>query len=116
MPSQCRRRYQSHTLFLHYARGIALGVGGQQEAAEAEQVSFRALLAKVTPTDRLHHNANLLQATSRPMLRCDTARRVQRLLPGLQMGEVAADVLAGELLYRKGEFDGAFAALEGAVA
>ena len=83
---------KAHTLFLRYARGIALGVLQRVAEAEEEQRAFLQLLAAVKPEDRLHHNVNLLQ-----------------------MGEIAAAVLSGELLYRKGELEPAFAALQQSV-
>lgn len=81
--------YVSHTLFLRYARGIALGVLERLEEARAEQQAFAALLEKIQPEDRRKHNVNLQQ-----------------------MGQIAEVILAGELLYRAGNYDAAFIELE----
>lgn len=85
--------YVSHTLLLHYARGIALGVLDHVEEARAEQQALAALMQKLQPGDRIKHNVNLRQ-----------------------MGEIAEKILAGEILYRAGDYEAAFVELEKGVA
>jgi len=77
---------------LHYARGIAHAALGQVPRAEAEQVAFRAAAARVPATRLLHNN------------RC------------IDLLAVAEKMLSGEIAYRKGEYDRAFADLREAVA
>lgn len=84
-----RETYITHTAFLHYARGIAYGARSDLEAARREQVAF---LAMPKPSDRRKHNVSVEQ-----------------------MAGVAEMVLAGEILYREGEYDEAFDALRQAV-
>lgn len=83
----------SHTIFLHFARGIALGVRSEVAAAKEEQRSFEEMRCKLKPGDRLHHNVNLLQ-----------------------MADIASAVLDGEIKYRESNFDDAFASLKLGVA
>ena len=77
---------------VHYARGVAHAALGEIEEAEAEEKAFLAAKARVPETRLLHNN------------------RVVDLL------EIAAEMLRGEILYRKGDTDGAFAALRRSVA
>ena len=86
--------YVAHTLFLHFARGIALGVKGELSAARAEQASFAARFAELTPETRRKHNVTLAE----------------------HIAPIASDVLEAELLYREGQFNGCFVALDAAVA
>ena len=77
----------------HFARGIAYAALGKVNEARAEQASFRVSLSEPTlATRRVHNNM------------------VTTLL------EIAEEMLEGEVLYRSGEFDAAFAKLEKGVA
>lgn len=75
----------------HYARGIALAALGRQAEAEAEQLAFAAAVAEV-PADWLHGN--------------NPVRTV------LAIGEA---FLAGEIAFRGGDHERAFAELRTAV-
>ena len=86
--------YRTHTLFLHWARGIALGVRRDLTAAREEQAKFKALLSCLAPGDRLKHNTNVAE----------------------HMGPIGDQVLEGELAYREGKYDKCWEALERAVA
>ncbi|MFE7170701.1 tetratricopeptide repeat protein [Streptomyces sp. NPDC057616] len=81
------RLYSTTTAMAHYARGVALAATGRIDEAEAERDLFRAAAARVPETRMLFNNtcADLL--------------------------EIAAAMLEGELEYRKGNHDAAFAAL-----
>ncbi|MEY9490646.1 tetratricopeptide (TPR) repeat protein [Streptomyces calvus] len=79
------------TAMLHYARGVALSATGDTDRAETERDRFRAAVDRVPGTRMLFNN------TCRDVL------------------DIAAAMLDGELAYRKGEYDTAFAALERAV-
>lgn len=79
------------TALLHYARGVALSATGDTRSAEAERESFRRAVNRVPPTRTLFNN------TCHDIL------------------AIASAMLDGELAYRKGEYDTAFAALERAV-
>ena len=85
--------YAAHTLFLHYARGVAFGATADVPSARAEERAFLALLAQTEPGHRRKHNVDIVQ-----------------------MGDVAAEVLAAELLYREGACEQAFGRLEAGVA
>ena len=86
--------YLTHTMFLHFARALALGVQPETlQAARAEQKAFDEMFRALQPGDRMHHNVNLLQ-----------------------MATIAERVLEGELCYRAGEHDDAFDALAEATA
>ncbi|MEV5933472.1 hypothetical protein AB0L56_12165 [Streptomyces sp. NPDC052079] len=76
------------TALLHYARGVALSATGATDAAEAERRSFRAAVDRVPASRMLFNNT------------------CQDILA------IASAMLDGELAYRKGEYDTAFAALE----
>ncbi|WAZ25714.1 hypothetical protein STRCI_007227 [Streptomyces cinnabarinus] len=80
--------YSMTTAMLHYARGVALSATGRVPEAEAEQRLFQEAAARVPETRMLFNNtcADILA--------------------------IAAAMLEGELEYRKGRFDTAFAALE----
>ncbi|WP_051713745.1 tetratricopeptide repeat protein [Streptomyces sp. NRRL WC-3626] len=80
------------TAMLHYARGVALSATGAVDRAEAERDGFRAAVRRVPGTRMLFNNT------------C------------LDILAIASAMLDGELAYRKGEYDTAFAALERAVA
>ncbi|MFD3838500.1 hypothetical protein ACFWWC_19910 [Streptomyces sp. NPDC058642] len=80
--------YSVTTAMLHYARGVALSATGRTTEAEAERVLFHEAVARVPETRMLFNNtcADILA--------------------------IASAMLDGELDYRKGDFDAAFAALE----
>ena len=84
--------YCTCTATLHYARGVAHAALGEVAEAEAEERLFQAARARV-PESRLMHN-----------------NRVVDLLA------VADAMLAGEIAYRRGAHDAAFAELRRAVA
>ncbi|MGW7303767.1 hypothetical protein [Streptomyces sp. NPDC054829] len=80
--------YRMTTAMLHYARGVALSALGRVPEAEAEQRQFQAARARVPESRMLFNNtcADILA--------------------------IADAMLEGELEYRKGNYDAAFAALE----
>jgi len=80
------------TAMLHYARGIAHAVLGDTEAAAAEQALFEKAYDKVPDTRYVFNN------TCRDIL------------------TVAREMLKGELAYRRGDYDEAFAHLRQSVA
>jgi len=84
--------YCTLTAHVHYARGVAHAALGEVEQAEVEERAFLAAKARVPESRYLHNN------------------RVIDLL------EIAAEMLRGEILYRKGDYDAAFAALRRSVA
>ncbi|MEJ0020448.1 MAG: hypothetical protein WDN25_28645 [Acetobacteraceae bacterium] len=84
--------YCNTVAMLHYARGVALAALGDVAAAEAEQALFRAAAARV-PDSRLLHNVTCTALLA-----------------------IADAMLAGEILYRRGAHDAAFAHLRAAVA
>ncbi len=75
----------------HYARAIAYAATGRVDQAEAEQDAFEKTAATVPETSMLFQN------TSRDIL------------------GVARAMMAGEIAYRKGDFESAFAHLREAV-
>jgi tetratricopeptide (TPR) repeat protein len=77
---------------VHYARGVAHAALGDVSAAEREQALFHDAVKRVPETRLLHNN------------------RVIDLLA------IGAEMLNGEILYRKGEHNEAFAALRRSVA
>ncbi|MEU3731372.1 hypothetical protein AB0E81_18390 [Streptomyces sp. NPDC033538] len=85
------RLYCVTTAMLHYARGVALSATGKVTEAEAERALFREAVARVPGTRTLFNNtcADILA--------------------------IASAMLDGELEYRKGDHDAAFAALERSV-
>lgn len=88
-----RKLYCSTTAVLHYARGIAFSALGRIEEAETAQQEFIAA-RELVPKSRL----NSIPAKEYDVL------------------GVAASMLAGELHYRKGNFDVAFSTLREAAA
>ncbi|MEV5427907.1 tetratricopeptide repeat protein [Streptomyces sp. NPDC052701] len=80
------------TAMLHYARGVALAATGRTDRARTEREVFREAVDRVPGTRMLFNN------TCRDVL------------------AVAAALLDGELAYREGDFDTAFAALKRSVA
>lgn len=91
MPAD-RQLYCVTTAMLHYARGVALSATGLISEAEAERELFQRAVADVPETRTLFNNT------------C------------LDILAIAAQMLEGELRYRKGEYDQAFAALERSIA
>ncbi|NLU70481.1 tetratricopeptide repeat protein [Streptomyces sp. HNM0574] len=84
--------YRVTTAMRHYGRGVALAATGRTGEAAAERELFRAAVARVPATRMLFNNtcADILA--------------------------VASAMLDGELAYREGDFDTAFAALERSIA
>ncbi|MGW3986308.1 hypothetical protein [Streptomyces sp. NPDC004830] len=84
--------YAVTTAMRHYARGVALSATGEVDRAEAERELFRAAVGRVPETRMLFNNT------------ChDTLA-------------IASAMLDGELEYRRGDHDSAFAALERSIA
>ncbi|MFE4667086.1 hypothetical protein ACFRI7_22765 [Streptomyces sp. NPDC056716] len=83
--------YSTTTAMLRYGRGVALSATGRVAEAETERERFREAVGRVQETRILFNNtcADILA--------------------------IAAAMLDGELEYRKGDFDAAFAALERSV-
>jgi len=77
---------------MHYAKGTAHAALGHVPAAQAEQALFADAVKRV-PKSRYLHN-----------------------VPCLQLLAVAEEMLAGEIAYRGGENDAAFARLRAAIA
>jgi tetratricopeptide (TPR) repeat protein len=75
------------TAMIHYAKTVALGATGRIEEAEREKDLFEAAVGRVPDTRRLQNNT------------C------------LDILAIAAEMLYGELEYRKGNYDAAFAHL-----
>ncbi|HEU5422679.1 MAG TPA: hypothetical protein VFU72_03990, partial [Nitrolancea sp.] len=80
------------TALSHYARGVALAASGRVAEADAEQARFEAAAARVPESRMLFNN------------RC------------LDILEIARAMLAGELEYRRDNYEEAFAQLRHAVA
>ena len=87
-----RELYCNSTAMIHYAKGVAHAALGEVAAAEAEPVRFREAVKRV-PKSRFLHN-----------------------VPCVQLLEVAEEMLAGEVAYRRGEHDVAFTHLRSAIA
>jgi tetratricopeptide (TPR) repeat protein len=84
--------YCNTTATMHYAKGVAHAAMGNVPAAEAEQALFRAAVQRV-PKSRHMHNVRCLDALA-----------------------VAEEMLEGEIAYRRGAHDAAFAHLRAAIA
>lgn len=84
--------YANLTATLHYAKGVAHAALGEVERAEAEQALFLAARERMPETRRMHN-----------------------VLCHEQLA-VAEAMLEGEIAYRKGNFDRAFARLRDAAA
>src|SRR4029079_5358743 len=86
-----RDLYCSNVAMIHYAKAVAHSALGNVAEAEAEKASFMAAKTRVPDSRRVHNNlvVNLL--------------------------DVAEAMLNGELEYRKGNFDAAFAHLRKSV-
>jgi tetratricopeptide (TPR) repeat protein len=87
-----RDLYCNTVAMMHYAKGVAHAALGEVPAAEAEQALFRAAAQRV-PGSRQIHN-----------VKCE------------QLLAIAEQMLAGEIAYRRGEHDAAFARLRAAIA
>src|SRR6185312_2317025 len=83
--------YCNTAAILHYAKGVAHAALGEVGAAEAEQALFREAAARV-PKSRYIHN-----------VRC------------VKLLAIAEEMLEGEIAYRRGEHDAAFAHLRAAI-
>jgi tetratricopeptide (TPR) repeat protein len=86
-----RRLYCTTTAMLHYAKAVAHAAGGNLAAAEEEARRFEAARAAVPPTRYVFNNT------------C------------LDILAVAAEMMRGEIAYRRGQFDAAFAHLRKSV-
>ncbi|GAA2253833.1 hypothetical protein [Streptomyces indiaensis] len=80
--------YATTVAMRHYARGVALSATGEVDRAETERDLFREAVGRVPETRMLFNN------TCHDIL------------------AIASAMLDGELAYRRGEYDVAFAALE----
>ncbi len=87
-----RELYCNTVAMMHYAKGVAHAALGNVPAAEAEQALFRAA-AKLVPESRYIHNVACVKLLA-----------------------IAEEMLAGEIAYRRGEHDAAFAHLRAAIA
>ncbi len=87
-----RELYCNTVAMMHYAKGVAHAALGDVPAAEAEQALFRAA-AKRVPESRQIHNVKCVQLLA-----------------------IAEEMLEGEIAYRRGEHDAAFARLRAAIA
>jgi hypothetical protein len=87
-----RDLYCTTTALIHYARGVALAATGRLDEAVAEREHFRGAVARVPETRMLFNNtcADILA--------------------------IASLMLDGELAYRQGEHEAAFASLRAAIA
>jgi tetratricopeptide (TPR) repeat protein len=83
--------YCSTTAMTLYAKGVAHSVLGEIEQAERARAAFRAAKARVPESRRLHNNTMV------------------------DLLAIAEEMLTGELEYRRGNFDLAFAHLRRAV-
>ena len=87
-----RELYCNTVAMMHYAKGVAHAALGDVPAAEAEQALFREA-AKRVPKSRYIHNVSCVQLLA-----------------------IAEEMLEGEIAYRRGEHDAAFAHLRAAIA
>jgi tetratricopeptide (TPR) repeat protein len=83
--------YCSTAATIHYGRGIAHAANGQLPQAHAEREAFREIYGRIPDTRYLFNNT------------------VQDILA------IAAEMLDGEIAYREGQFDDAFAHLRRAI-
>jgi tetratricopeptide (TPR) repeat protein len=84
--------YCNTVAMMHYAKGVAHAALGNVPAAEAEQALFRAAVPRV-PASRYLHN-----------------------VPCQNLLAIAEQMLEGEIAYRRGEYEAAFARLRAAIA
>lgn len=89
---QDRALYTNTVAMIHYAKGVAHAAQGEIKAAESEQALFRAA-AKLVTEHRYMHN-----------------------VPCQSLLAIAEQMLEGEIEYRRGHFDSAFAHLRAAIA
>lgn len=87
-----RDLYCNTVAMIHYAKGVAHAALNEVAAAEAEQALFREA-AQLVPKSRYIHN-----------------------VPCVQLLAIAEQMLEGEIAYRRGEHDAAFARLRSAIA
>jgi tetratricopeptide (TPR) repeat protein len=87
-----RNLYCNTVAMIHYAKGVAHAAMGDVPAAEAEQALFREA-AKRVPKSRQIHNVLCVDLLA-----------------------IAEEMLQGEIAYRRGEHDAAFAHLRAAIA
>jgi len=87
-----RDLFAATTAFVHYGRGVALSATGRVAEAEAERELFRSAAARVPETRYLFNNT------------------VADILA------IASQMLDGELEYRRGDHEAAFAALRRSIA
>jgi tetratricopeptide (TPR) repeat protein len=87
-----RDLYCNTVSMIHYAKGVAHAALGNVPAAETEQARFRKA-AKLVPKSRQIHNVLCVQLLA-----------------------IAEEMLEGEIAYRGGKFDAAFARLRAAIA
>ncbi len=88
---QNRALYCVTAAMIHYAKAVALAASGDVPAAEAEAQAFEAAVAKVPPTRYLFNNT------------C------------LDILAIAAEMMKGEIAYRKGRYPEAFSLLRRSV-
>jgi tetratricopeptide (TPR) repeat protein len=86
-----KKLYCTTTAMLHYAKAVAQAASGNIKAADEEAKRFEAARAMVPPTRYVFNNT------------C------------LDILAVAAEMMKGEIAYRKGQFDDAFAHLRKSV-
>ena len=87
-----RELYCNTVAMMHYAKGVAHAALGDVPAAEAEQALFRAAAPRVPKSRQLHN------------VRC------------MKLLAIAEEMLEGEIAYRRGAHDAAFARLRAAIA
>jgi hypothetical protein len=80
------------TAMMHYAKGVAHAALGEVPAAQAEQTLFRDAAKRVPPSRYMHN------------------------VPCTSLLAIAEEMLEGEIAYRRGEHDAAFARLRAAIA
>lgn len=90
LPSNAKL-YCVTTAMTHYAKAVAHAASGDVPAAEAEAMRFEAAVAQVPPTRYLFNNT------------------------ALDILAIAAEMMKGEIAYRKGRFDQAFTHLRKSV-
>jgi len=90
-PPEDQDLYCTLTATTHYARAVAFAALGRVPEAEAEEQVFLAVRARV-PASRLLHNNTVVDLL-----------------------DIAAEMLRGEIEYRKGNYDAAFAHLRRSV-
>jgi tetratricopeptide (TPR) repeat protein len=91
-PPEDQELFSFTTALVHYSKTVAYAATGEVDKAEAERILFRKAQAAVPESRLLFNNT------------------CQSIL------EIAAEMLEGELAYRKGEYDTAFAHLRRSVA